>query len=44
MLCSGGGSLIILKMIVTGMTEVRHVVRVRVRVRVRVGVRIRVRA
>ena len=42
MLCSGGGSLIILKMIVTGMTEVRHVVRVRVRVRV--GVRIRVRA
>jgi hypothetical protein len=24
MICSGGGSLIVLKMIVTGMTEVRH--------------------
>ena len=44
MLCSGGGSLIVLKMIVTGMTEVRHVARVRVRVRVRVGVRVRLRA
>ena len=28
MICTGGGSIIILKMVVTGMTEVRHVVRV----------------